>query len=70
MCVLLVNVCPPTVVIAAPFHSKIPNSLASVSNHHAPSAGAPPGAVALASNSAKSISALTTYARFETPNDE
>ena len=63
---LLVKICPLSIILS-PFHCCIPHSVSVVSNQYVPSTGSAPGAVADASNSARSTSALVTNARFATP---
>ena len=54
-------------VIGLEFHSNIPNNVFPVSNQYVPAAGLASGAVADASSSPRSMSALTTYALLLTP---
>ena len=54
----------------AELSSLIPTTVLVVSNHKAPDAGAPAGAVLLAVNASKSTSALITIARFAAPKNE
>jgi len=66
--VFAANFCPPVVLIAAEFHSWIPQDVDPVLIHHVPSGGFAPGASAELCNWFKSTSALVTNAAFETPS--
>ena len=68
--VLLVNDWPPVVVIAAAFHSKMPQLVICVSNQLVPFAGALDGASELGSSTPRSMSARVTYTLLLTPSSE